>query len=77
RVDKKPFSTPSDEWFRDDKFKDYTFDVINSQRFKDLGVFDIDECNKKYTSHLAKEINITRDIWKWINMYVWQEKFLG
>jgi len=76
RVDKKGFSTPSDYWFRTPEFKEYILDTINSKDFSDRDYFDIADCNKKYSSHLNNKVDISKDIWKWINIDVWFKQFI-
>jgi asparagine synthase (glutamine-hydrolysing) len=71
RIDKKGFSTPSDNWFRSEKFKEYIYDTLRSSSFRQRGIFDADQCLEKYDQHLNKSIDITKDIWKWINLDVW------
>jgi asparagine synthase (glutamine-hydrolysing) len=76
RSDKKGFTTPSDIWFRDDKFQKYILEMLNSEKFKKLGYFDVEDCKRKYNLHLEQKSVHTVDIWKWINIYVWFEEFI-
>lgn len=76
RKDKKGFSTPADKWFREPKFQEYIFDLLHSQPFKDRGYFDVDDCVTRYTKHVNGDLNIAKDIWKWVNMEVWHRKFI-
>jgi asparagine synthase (glutamine-hydrolysing) len=71
RIDKKGFSTPSDEWFRSDKFRVYILDLLNSKAFCERGILDANLCLRKYKDHLSGSIDITKDIWKWINLELW------
>jgi len=76
RNDKKGFSTPSDKWFREKQFQKLIIDIIHSNSFKERGYLNIKECEKKYTKHIKGEIDISKDIWKWINLDVWFKEFI-
>ena len=76
RKDKKGFETPSDEWFRTAQFQKYITDMLNSEKFKNRGYFNVQDCKNKYQSHLEKKGNHSKDIWKWINLEVWFQKFI-
>jgi asparagine synthase (glutamine-hydrolysing) len=76
RKDKNGFAAPSDDWFRKKHFRDFIFDHINSGSFKNRGYFDVADCNKKYKLHLAGTANLSKDIWKWINLELWSQKFI-
>lgn len=76
RADKKGFSTPSDEWLRDNSFKELVLNTINSASFKNRGIFDVESCNKDYHDHLLGKVNKTKDIWKWINLEIWFRNFI-
>lgn len=76
RVDKKGFTTPSDDWLRQKGFQDYVWDMLHSKSFESRGYFDVDDCKRKYARHLEKKATHTVDIWKWINIHVWFEEFI-
>ena len=69
RQDKVGFDNPSDKWFRSPKSVALVHEVLASQTLLDCGYLDIKECREKYNDHLAGRINITKDIWKWVNVY--------
>jgi asparagine synthase (glutamine-hydrolysing) len=71
RVDKVGFLTPEREWFRTEEFQNYVIDLINSDSFRKRPYFDHKKCLKLYKAHLQGKINISRDIWKWINLELW------
>ncbi|WP_288368838.1 asparagine synthase (glutamine-hydrolyzing) [uncultured Roseivirga sp.] len=77
RKDKKGFSTPSDEWFRDAAFIELIGDILDSNSFKQLGVFDIEKCKSAFEAHRNNESDYTKDIWKWINLYSWSNQFIN
>lgn len=76
RRDKKGFSTPSDDWFRTKDFEKYIKSILNSESFKNRGYFNVKKCKENYLKHLNKEINISKEIWQWINLEVWFKKFI-
>jgi len=76
RRDKKGFSTPSDQWFRSSQFKEFIIDMLNSSTFQNRSYFNIIQCKTKYEQHLKGNIDITKDIWKWINLEVWFREFI-
>ncbi len=76
RKDKKGFSNPRDKWFRTEKFKNYIFELINSDSFKNRGYFDSIIANEQYKKHLEGTIDVSREIWKWINLEIWFQKFI-
>jgi len=76
RKDKKGFSTPSDQWFRSKDFELFIKEMLNSKSFNNRGYFDVEQCKDKYKSHLDGKIDITKDIWKWINLEVWFRNFI-
>lgn len=76
RVDKKGFTIPQDEWFRTEKFQNLVNDILSSESFAKRGYFKPEEAKKLYQRHLAGEINISKDIWKWINLELWFRKYI-
>jgi len=76
RKDKIGFQTPEDHWFRNDFYKEFIFDIINSNSFKDRNIIDYKQADSLYRKHLNNEINISKDIWKWINLELWFQEFI-
>lgn len=76
RVDKKGFSVPQDEWFRAEKFQKLVNDILSSESFATRGYFLPEEAKKLYQRHLSGEINISKDIWKWINLELWFREYI-
>ncbi|UCG30858.1 MAG: asparagine synthase (glutamine-hydrolyzing) [candidate division WOR-3 bacterium] len=71
RQDKVGFMTPEDEWFRESVFQTYVMDIMHSASFRLSPYVDYRKCLKLYDLHLRRKINISRDIWKWINLELW------
>ncbi len=76
RKDKKGFSNPRAKWFRTEKFQEYIFKLINSEKFQERGYFDSEIANKQYKKHIEGKGDMSREIWKWINLEVWFQKFI-
>ncbi len=76
RTDKIGFGTPSDEWLRSKSFQSFIQNMLNSREFANRGYFDVAECKQKYQIHLQRKANLSKDIWKWINLETWFQKFI-
>lgn len=76
RVDKKGFSVPQDEWFRTEKFQELVMDILQSESFAKRGFVVPEEAIRLYKKHLAGEMNVSKDIWKWINLELWFREFI-
>jgi asparagine synthase (glutamine-hydrolysing) len=75
RKDKKGFSNPRDKWFRTDQFNTYIQDLINTHSFKNRGYFNSKVALDQYHDHL-QGADHSREIWKWINLELWFQKFI-
>jgi asparagine synthase (glutamine-hydrolysing) len=76
RYDKKGFTTPSDIWFRSPMFREYIPDLLNSESFRNRGIFNVDDALRKYSEHLSGKSNSLRDLWKWINLEEWFREYI-
>lgn len=76
RVDKKGFSVPQDEWFRTEKFQILVMDILQSESFAKRGYVIPEEAIRLYKKHLVGEVNISKDIWKWINLELWFREYI-
>lgn len=76
RVDKRGFAVPQDDWMRTEKFQKLVMDILTSESFARRAYFVPKEAMKLYQRHLAGEINISKDIWKWINLELWFRKYI-
>jgi asparagine synthase (glutamine-hydrolysing) len=71
RYDKMGFETPEDEWFREDFFVNMINEILNNPSDEFKKYIDTEITKKMYDRHLNREINCSRDIWKWINLDLW------
>lgn len=76
RKDKIGFGSPVDDWFRDTKFRNFITDLLNDNRTKNRGYIDTAACLNLYNKHLLGEVNISKDIWKWINLEIWHRIYI-
>ena len=76
RQDKVGFETPEADWFIKDPFKSFIFEMLNSDLFKQRRIIDPVKAKCLYEKHLKKQIDISRDIWKWINLELWFRKYI-
>lgn len=76
RQDKIGFGTPEADWFRKDFFKRYILELLNSESFKNRNIIDSEIAKKLYLKHINKQIDISKEIWKWINLELWFRKFI-
>lgn len=75
RTDKVGFATPQDDWFKSNFFIPFIQEIIMSKSFADRGYFNIKEVQQLYKKHCNGEINISKTIWKWINIELWFRKY--
>jgi asparagine synthase (glutamine-hydrolysing) len=76
RKDKIGFQTPSDNWFRENNFKSFIFDLLTSSAFKNRGIIDQQTAINYYNMHLEKKINISKSIWKWVSLELWYRNYI-
>lgn len=76
RQDKIGFGTPEDEWFRSSFFIDFVNDLINSEKFKSRGIIDHTSAQRLFNDHISRKKNISKEIWKWINLELWFREFI-
>ena len=76
RKDKKGFSSPREKWFRSNNFSELIQNIIHSDKFKNRGYFTPKIATNRYKLHLDGKIDISKEIWKWINLELWFRKFI-
>jgi len=76
RRDKIGFSTPQDEWFREAIWQNIVNGVLDSESFKSRNLIDPIIAKRLYKKHLAREINVSKEIWKWVHLELWFRKFI-
>jgi asparagine synthase (glutamine-hydrolysing) len=76
RSSKVGFSTPDNEWFRCAEFTKLIREIIHSERFETRGYINADKAEKAYSHHMNNKTDISKEIWKWINLELWFRKFI-
>lgn len=76
RVDKTGFETPQDEWFRVSEFEKLIMEILSCESFRKRKIIDCDKAINLYQKHLSGEINISKEIWKWIHLELWFREFI-
>ena len=75
RKDKVGFDNPSDEWLKTPLLKNIAQETLNNKKIIDSQIININNAKKAYQLHLEGKINIARDIWKWISLNYFLNKF--
>jgi len=76
RKDKIGFLTPEDEWFRENSFQKYINDLLSSESFLSRNIIDVNKAKTLYQKHLTKQVQASKEIWKWIHIETWYRKFI-
>ena len=76
RVDKMGFAVPQDEWFRTEKFQKLVMEILTSESFAKRGFIVPEEAIQLYQKHLVGQVNVSKDIWKWINLELWFREYI-
>jgi asparagine synthase (glutamine-hydrolysing) len=76
RKDKIGFDTPQDDWFRNTQWQEIVREVLNSRTFRERNLIDPRKAQLQYEKHLAKEVNISKEIWKWIHLEYWFRTYI-
>jgi asparagine synthase (glutamine-hydrolysing) len=76
RKDKVGFATPQDEWFREEFFVRYIKDILTSAEFSNRKIINPEIAYKMFNDHIKKKLNISNEIWKWINLHLWFQMFI-
>jgi asparagine synthase (glutamine-hydrolysing) len=76
RKDKIGFETPQKEWFKNSKFEGLINDILHSTSFRDRNIVDSRKAIAMYKSHLDGKTDISKEIWKWINLELWYRRYI-
>jgi len=75
RQDKVGFDNPSGEWLKSLPMRKVITETLNSDVLKTSGFLNMEECKKRYELHLSGKLNISNEIWKWINLDYFLKRF--
>lgn len=73
RRSKFGFSTPMDDWFRDQAMIDLVRKIIYSKNYE---YFDYYKLLKLYQRHIEKKLNMGQTLWKLVNLDLWFKIFM-
>lgn len=76
RTDKIGFGTPQDEWFRHKVWEKVVQEFLSSNTLKSRNIINTNNAKVLYYHHLHKRKNISKEIWKWINLEMWFRYFI-
>lgn len=76
RTDKIGFDTPQDEWLKKRLFKDLVFSMLDSASFNNRKIINPKIAKKMYTEYLNDKIEISKEVWKWINLEFWFREYI-
>lgn len=76
RMDKVGYETPENDWFRTPAFQQKINEIINSPSFIQRGYFNHKKVVGLYQHHISGKKNIGKEIWKWIHLELWFQKFI-
>ena len=76
RKDKIGFETPQNEWFKTKKFQALINDILNSDSFKNRNIVDVRKARILFKSFLDGKIDLSKEIWKWVNLELWFRKYI-
>jgi asparagine synthase (glutamine-hydrolysing) len=75
RKDKIGFGTPQDEWFKTHLWQKKVSELLESDSFRQRGYINSDKAIKSYKDHISGKTDISKEIWKWINLETWFREF--
>jgi asparagine synthase (glutamine-hydrolysing) len=71
RKDKVGFGTPRDQWFRNPGFNELIEDAISPGSYISRNYINSAVARKLYGKYTDRKIDISKEIWKWINLELW------
>ncbi len=75
RRDKMGFVTPEAQWFRG-PLSDYVREVLSDRRTRERGYVNTEAALRAFDAHVAGRINLSRAIWRWLNVELWCRRFI-
>ncbi len=79
RFDKIGFSTPEEDWLKNEKVKKFVMSVINSESFKSREYWDWSKVKETYKRTLAGKSPkwfVGTDIWRCVSVELWMRIFI-
>jgi len=69
------FETPENMWFRSESFQRVIMDLLMSEAFRSRTFYDHTEVRKEIDEFFNGNKDISRTIWKWVNLELWYRLF--
>ncbi len=69
------FVTPEAQWFRG-ALSDYVREVLSDRRTCERGYLNTQEALRAFDAHVAGRVNLSRAIWRWLNVELWCRRFI-
>ena len=76
RKDDVGFGTPESNWFKEEYFQNYFLDIIHSDSFKERKIIDTLKASELLKKHLNGKAEVSKEIWKIINLELWFREFI-
>ena len=76
RKDKIGFDTPQRDWFKEKSLNGLITDILYSDSFANRKIIMPSTAKALYRKHLSDKIDISKDIWKWLNLELWYREFI-
>lgn len=73
---KRSIQAPQGQWLSTGYMADYIGDLIESERFRNRGVFDIERTRRAFAQFRKGEFNNSFFVWQWINLEEWFRTFI-
>lgn len=76
RADKVGYATPESIWFKSESWRCEIEKLLDSESFKSRGIIDSEKAKRLFGDFCSGRNNISKDIWKWINLELWYRTFI-
>jgi asparagine synthase (glutamine-hydrolysing) len=76
RRDKIGFSTPQDEWFRTSEWQGLVHEIVSSDSFKQRNLINPEQALHQLYKHSIGKVDLSNEIWKWVNLELWFREFI-
>ena len=73
---KRSIQAPQGLWLRKNPMREYVYDLINSDSFKDRGIFNSKTCNSLFENFCEGKFSNSFFVWQWINVEEWFRLFV-
>jgi len=75
-ADKRSINAPQGAWLRSKKGRRFVESIINSNSFKNRGIFNVKKIKNVYNNYCDVPTHNSFFIWQWINFELWHRVFI-